>query len=500
MGAGPGDPGLLTLRGLQCLQKADLIIYDRLVSPGILELAKPQAVRLCVTELASRHPERWPIINERMIAAARAGATVVRLKGGDPAVFAHLAEETSALREADVRYEIVPGVTAALGAAAYSEIPLTHRDQASAVALVTGHESPGKSDSRLDWEGFARFPGTLVLYMSMARIDEIAKALLQHGKHASTPVLAIQHSTRGDQRELRTTLAELSSAAQRERLAAPCVLVIGSVVDLQGKTTWSQRRPLSGMHVLVARPREQGQALARRLEELGAVAMLASAILVAPPLDWGPVDEAIERLIEFDWCVFTSANGVNAFVERLWETQHDLRALGGAKLAAIGPATAKALADHHLRADLIPDEFVSETLAAELIEKVRGNRVLLVRAEQGREVLRESLAQIAQVQQVAVYRQVENPNLRQLLTSHWKDGPPDYVLLTSSNIARAIVANLNAEQLESIRSGRVKLVTISPVTSSAVKDLGLPVAGEAHPYTTEAMLEKLGELRAAKPR
>ncbi len=195
VGAGPGDPGLLTIRGLECLRKADLIIYDRLVSPSLLHAAPPNARRLCVNELASRHADRWPIVNERMIAAARAGSIVVRLKGGDPAIFAHLAEETAALRTAGIAYEIVPGVTAALGAAGYSEIPLTHRDCASAVAFVTGHEYPGKSDSLVDWASFARFPGTLVLYMSMARIDKIVESLLKAGKEAATPAIVIQNST-----------------------------------------------------------------------------------------------------------------------------------------------------------------------------------------------------------------------------------------------------------------------------------------------------------------
>jgi uroporphyrinogen III methyltransferase/synthase len=495
VGAGPGEPGLLTLRGLECLQKADLIIYDRLVSTALLELARDDAQRLCVTELASRHPDRWPIINERMIAAARAGKTVVRLKGGDPAIFAHLADETSALRSAGVAYEIVPGVTAALGAAAYSEIPLTHRESASAVAFLTGHENPAKPASPLDWNGFARFPGTLVLYMSMARIPDIARALLQGGKPATTPVLAIQNSTRGDQQELRSTLGDLQKAAHLEKLATPCLFIIGPVVDLQPTLTWPRKRPLAGARVLVARPREQGLALARRLEERGAVALVAPAILVAPPADWGRVDNAIEKLSAFDWIVFTSANGVDAFLARLWETSHDLRALGRCRLAAIGPATARALAEHHLRADLVPGEFVSETLAAELVEKVRGGSVLLIRAEQGRDVLRVSLSAVAQVEQVAVYRQVKNPALPQSLTRFWNEGPPDFVLLTSSNIARAILGNLHAEQLDSIRSGRVRLVTISPVTSAAVRDFNLQVAGEAHPYTTDGMLEKLRELR-----
>ena len=494
VGAGPGDPGLLTIRGLECLQKADLIIYDRLISPSLLNAVKPGALRICVTDLASRHADRWPIINRRMIEAACSGSIVVRLKGGDPAIFAHLAEETSALRAAGVSYEIVPGVTAALGAAAYSEIPLTHRDEASAVAFVTGHENPAKNHSALDWEGFVRFPGTLVLYMSLARIGDIVQALLKAGKPADTPVLAIRNSTRGDQQEIRTTLSELAGAIEKQGIEGPCIFVVGPVVKHQPDITWSQKRPLCGARVVVARPLEQGRLLARRLEELGAVSFVAPAIVVGPPADWAPVDRAIEQLTMFDWIVFTSANGVQAFIERLEQTNHDLRSLGRSRLATIGPATAIALAAYHLRADLIPNEFVSEALAGELAERVRGGRVLLVRAEQGREVLRETLSLVAQVQQVAVYRQEENPDLARILTDCWENGPPDFILFTSSNIARALVKAMTPEQMETIRSGTVRLVTISGVTSSAVRALGLPVAGEASPYTTEAMLKVLEEL------
>ncbi|HEV8058695.1 MAG TPA: uroporphyrinogen-III C-methyltransferase [Gemmataceae bacterium] len=496
VGAGPGDPGLLTIRGLECLRKADLIIYDRLVSPSLLHAARADAARICVNELASRHADRWPIINERMIAAARSGSIVVRLKGGDPAIFAHLAEETAALRSAGVAYEIVPGVTAALGAAAYSEIPLTHRDIASAVAFVTGHENPGKSDSLVDWAGFARFPGTLVLYMSMARIDNIVESLLKGGKEASTPAIVIQNSTRGDEVEVRTTLSELSDKVKQAGLDAPCVIIVGPVVDLKPTLSWSQKRPLAGTRVLVPRPIEQGLLLARRLEELGAIPLIAPAIVVAPPADWGPVDRAIEQLTQFEWIVFTSANGVHAFIERLGHTNHDLRALGKSRLATIGPATAAALASYRLRADLVPGEFVSEALAAELLNQVRGGRVLLVRAEQGRDVLRETLAKVAEVKQVAVYRQTENPDLAGILAACWNDRPPDFVLLTSSNIARALLRALTPEQMETIRLGQVRLITISGVTTATVRELGLPVAGEAQPYTTEAMLAKAISLRA----
>ncbi len=495
VGAGPGDPGLITVRGLECLQLADLIIYDRLVSSRLLELARADARRVCVNDLAERHPDRWPVINERMIAAARSGLKVVRLKGGDPSVFAHLAEETAALREACVKYEIVPGVTAALGAAAFSEIPLTHRGSASAVAFVTGHENPEKVASDIDWPALARFPGTLVLYMSLARIDSVVQSLLGGSKPADSPVVVVQNSTLGNQVELRTTLADLPGAAKKGGLTAPCIILVGPVVNLQPGPSWSSQRPLAGARIVVARPLEQGLALARRLELLGATSILAPAIVVEPPEDWQSVDHAIEALKQFDWIVFTSANGVQAFIARMSEIGHDLRAFGNSRLAAIGPVTAESLATYHLKADLVPEEYVSESLASELLARVKGKRVLLVRADRGREILRESLATVATVQQIAVYRQGENAALADTLTACWRQKPPDFILLTSSNIARAILNKLTPDQIATIRSGQTQLVTISGVTSAAVREFDVPIAGEAHPYTIEAMLDVVTSLR-----
>ncbi|CAN5417341.1 uroporphyrinogen-III C-methyltransferase [soil metagenome] len=487
VGAGPGDPGLITVRGLECLQKADMIIYDRLVSLRLLDASRTDATLLCVNDLAERHPDRWPVINARMIEAARSGLIVVRLKGGDPSIFAHLAEETSALRGAGISYEIVPGVTAALGAAAFSEIPLTHRGCASAVAFVTGHENPEKAASDIDWPALARFPGTLVLYMSLARINGVVEKLQNGGKAHDTPVIVIQNSTLGNQIELRTTLANLPQAAQK--LRSPCIIIVGPVVNLQLEPSWSSQRPLAGARIVVARPLEQGLELARKLEALGAIAILAPAIVVEPPLDWEPVDRAIRELKQYDWVVFTSANGIQAFISRMKAIKCDVRSFGNAQIAAIGPVTAETLTAYHLRADLVPEEYVSEKLASELLERVKGKRVLLVRADKGREILRESLSTVASVEQIAVYRQGENPELAKTLTVSWNQQPPNFILLSSSNIARAILQALTSDQIAGIRSGQTKLVTISGVTSSAVREFDVPIAGEAKPYTIEAMLE-----------
>src|SRR4051794_25973127 len=336
VGAGPGHPGLLTLRAAECLRRADLVLYDRLVPAELLAHAPASAKRVCVEELPTPHPERYPLIHQAMIDAARQGLRVVRLKGGDPFVFGRGAEEAEALRAAGIEYEIVPGVTAALGATACAGVPVTHRRHASAVALITGHEQPGKPGSTLDWPALACFPGTLVFYMAVGRLESIVKALLDAGKPGETPAAVIEKGSTPRQRTVTATLGTLVEAVRREGVQAPALVVLGEVVPLREKLLWFESRPLFGRTVLVTRPRHQAAEMVRQLEELGAIPVVLPVVEIAEVDDWRPVDDAIARLREFHWLAFTSANGVSAFLARLFAKGHDLRALGGLKLAAIG--------------------------------------------------------------------------------------------------------------------------------------------------------------------
>src|ERR1019366_2405268 len=335
VGAGPGHPGLLTLRAVECLQNADLVLYDRLVSPLLLEHAPASAEKTCVAELAPHHDERIVPIHEAMIAAARAGGRVVRLKGGDPYVFGRGAEEAEVLRQAGIPFEIVPGITAALGAAAYAGISLTHRSCASAVAFVTGHENPHKPESILDWHALARFPGTLVIYMGMSRIDRIVASLLAEGKDPQTPAAVVQHATLGQQHTLTAPLADLPSRVREEGRAAPALILISPAVTMRAELAWFERRPLFGRRVLVTRPRQQASDMVHRLIDLGAVPVVLPTVATREPADWTPVDDAIRSLRQYDWLVFTSANGVSAFLERIKKLGFDLRALGNVRIAAI---------------------------------------------------------------------------------------------------------------------------------------------------------------------
>ncbi|MFO0810059.1 MAG: uroporphyrinogen-III C-methyltransferase [Gemmataceae bacterium] len=490
VGAGPGDPGLLTLRAVECLGRADLVLYDKLVPRRLLDFA-PRAEHVSVADLPGGHPLRWPHILQRVRDAATAGKVVVRLKGGDPLIFGRGSEEAEDLRAAGIAYEIVPGITAALAAAAAAEVPLTHRGDSSAVAFVTGHENPTRGEPAVDWAALARFPGTLVVYMGMARLELIARTLITHGKSASTPATVIASVATGDQRRVRAPLGELANAVRDAGLTAPALVVIGLATARAPEQSWLEQRSLFGRRILVTRPRRQAEDLARRLERLGAVPYLLPAVDVLPPVDWHEVDDRIARLDEYDWLAFTSVNGVEAFLNRLVAMGRDLRALGGIKLAAIGPATAAALADYRLTADIVPPSFRSESLAAELTEHVRGQRVLLARADRGREVLRDELSAVAHVDQVAVYRQVDAVPADAPAFDALRRGEIDVVTLTSANVARALLRALDETMRGRVADGHVKLATISPVTSAAVAEFGLPVAAEATEYTIPGLIDAL---------
>src|SRR5262245_46367071 len=431
VGAGPGHPGLLTLRAVECLRCADLVLYDRLVPVELLEHAPASAKRMCVEEVPTPHPERYPLIHQSMIDAARQGLRVVRLKGGDPFVFGRGAEEAEALRAAGIDYEIVPGVTAALGATACAGIPVTHRRHSSAVALITGHEQPGKPGSRLDWPALAAFPGTLVFYMAVGRLESIAGSLLHNGKPAETPAAVIERGSTARQRTIRATLATLVEVVRREQVQAPALVVLGEVVPLRDELQWFENRPLFGKRVLVTRPRHLAGEMVAALADLGAEAVVLPVVEIADPDDWGPVDAALARLGDYHWLAFTSANGVKAFLDRLLARGRDLRALGGLKLAAIGPATAEALKAYHLSADVVPAEFNSEGLVAALRPRVAGQRVLLARADRGLELLREELGKIAAVEQIAVYSQRDAELPAGDVLARLNAGEIEYVTLTS---------------------------------------------------------------------
>lgn len=499
VGAGPGHPELLTLRAAELLRLADLVLYDKLVPAETLAQVRTDANCVCVTEISSDHPyARQPVV-QAMIDAAREGKRVVRLKGGDPSIFGRSGEEAEGLAEAGVPFEIVPGVTAALGAAAFAGIPLTHRTFASGVAFVTGHEHPGKPGASLDWAALAQFPGTLVVYMGMSRLDRIVAQLLEHGKPASTPAAVVQWATLGDQRTEETTLGQLPDSVRAGGYAPPALVIVGDVVSLRAKLGWFERLPLCGKRVLIARPRAQGEEFARRIVAWGGVPRLLPTVAIQEPADWSPVDLAIQNLAQWHWLAFTSANGVRAFFDRLRLLGYDLRSLGAIRLAAIGPKTADTLRELRLEPDLVPERFQSEDLAAALLERSSpGERILLARADRGRDVLRETLAAQREVEQIAVYAQVDVDVSASPILDELRRGEIDFVALTSTNIARVLLDAFDDVTRGRVLAGDLRLVTISPVTSDEVTRHGLPVAAESAEATLDGVLASLVALASSE--
>ena len=486
VGAGPGDPGLITLRGCEVLGRADLILYDYLVNPQILAHAAPTAERVCL----GRHAQGrlWPQaeITARLVREAQAGRVVVRLKGGDPAVFARGAEEVEALAQAGIPFEVVPGITAALAAGSYAGIPITHRDVASSVALVTGQECEGKETAGLDFDALARFRGTLVFYMGVTTAPQWSRALIAAGKAGDTPAAVIRRCSWPDQQVIECTLSEIPDVLAPKKLRPPVLVILGDVVRMRSTMSWFEQRPLFGQTVLVTRPAHQAHELSAPLAELGVQVLVQPAIEIAEPPDWDSVDRAIDELSRYDWLVFSSANGVSYFLQRLLARGRDLRTLGGVKLAAIGPATREALAGYHLQADLQPEQYQAEALAAELAATARGERCLLLRASRGREVLAEQLfAAGCNVDQVVVYLSSDTPAADLEIVAAMQAGEIAWTTVTSSAIAGSLV-KLFGEHLH-----RTRLISISPITSGVLRELGHEPAIEARDYTTAGIVAAL---------
>lgn len=491
MGAGPGDPGLLTLAGLECLQQADLVLYDGLANPLLLRHTSADAERTGRGDSPDGRVLDQEEINERLIAAARAGKTVVRLKGGDPFIFGRGGEEAAALADAGIPFEIVPGVTAATAASEYAGISLTHRRHASTVAFVTGHEDPTKSSTSVNYELLARFKGTLVFYMGLHRIEGIVDSLVGAGLNPDVPACVISRASTPAQRTVVAPLKGLVSAVRQAELHAPSLIVIGECVRQREEIAWFERRALFGKRIGITRPDRQADAEIARALKLGAQPILLPTIAIRPPDDWSAIDEALHDVDGYDWLVFTSANGVNGLLGRLWETGGDLRRLRSLKLAAIGPATAAALEQFHLRADLVPETYRAEALAEMLIPRVAGVNVLWARASRGRDVLPNELVKAgATVTELVVYQNVDVDALPPAVVEQLESGQVDWIGLSSPSIAAALKKLLSSAALEHVGK-KIRLASISPVTSQAAQEVGLPIAAEAETYTWEGIFEAI---------
>ena len=491
VGAGPGDPGLLTVKGKEVLGRADCVVHDYLLSPELLGLARPGAEMISLGRRgkAGRLPQAE--INQILVARAREGKLVCRLKGGDPFVFGRGGEEVQALAAAGVPFEIVPGVSAGHAVPAYAGIPVTHRDITSTVTFIAGHGD--RESSRLDWKQLANYPGTLVLFMAVRNLPRITRALIEHGRAPTTPVAVIQWGSLPQQRVIEGTLADIAAKVSPDM--TPAVTVVGEVVNLRPSLAWFEHLPLFGKRIAITRAREQAGGLREELAALGAEVIEIPTIEIRPPDSWEALDAAIRRLEEFDYLLVTSANGVRSFLARLAASGHDVRALSGLTIGAIGPATAAEFARTGVKVDLLPTEYVAEGLLAALGDRdLRGKAFLIPRARAARDVVPRVLKERgARVEVVEAYQTVmpelSRDDMARLLTP-----PPDAITFTSSSTATNFAKLVGEDHLARTLEG-VVIASIGPVTSATLRRLGLTVTLEARESTMEGLVRAIAEYR-----
>ena len=490
VGAGPGDPSLITLKGRQALERADCVLYDHLANERLLDYVPAKAERIYVGKKRAAHEMSQDEISALMVERAQRGLTVVRLKGGDPFIFGRGGEEMEALSDAGVPFEIVPGVTTPLGLAAYTGVPLTHRDHTSAVTFVTGHHVEA-----IDWAKVGSSE-TVVLFMGLVNFAAIAKEMIAQGRSPETPAMAVRWATRPDQQTVVGTLQTLAARIAEAGLRPPATIVIGEVVALRERFNWFEKLPLFGKKIVITRDRTQAEELAEPLRELGAEAILLPAIEIHEPEDPTPLDQAIARLRTYDWLIFTSVNGVRYFMDRLDKSPRDLRALSGLKICTIGPATKAAVQALHLKVDLMPKEYVAESLVAAFTEEnLNGRRILLPRAAVARDVVPHELENRgASVDVVEAYRTIAPADLVER-AAEVLERKPDWIAFGSSSAVKNLAAAAPAAFLR-----EVKIASIGAVTSATVREYGLEVDAEAKPYTMEGLIAALVDAESAGPK
>jgi uroporphyrinogen III methyltransferase/synthase len=489
IGAGPGDPGLITLRGAACIREADMIIYDHLVNPEILRHAKEKAIRIYAGKQGGDHTLSQEEINRRLVEKAGRGAVVARLKGGDPFIFGRGGEEAEALREAGIPFEVVPGVTSAIAVPSYAGIPLTHRSRTSTVAFVTGHEDPTKGKSDIDWPALAGI-GTLVFLMGVKNLAAIAENLIRCGKDATTPAALIRRGTTPDQETLTGNLGDIARKAEERRFAPPSILVVGGVIGFREAMNWFETKPLFGRGIVITRPEAQAEEFAELLLTQGARVITFPVIRIAPPETWGPLDQALGRLETYHWIVFTSANGVSFFFRRLREGGRDVRDLKGIRIATIGPATAAAVEALGIRVDIVPEEFISEGVVRAFAgENLRRRRVLLPRAEGARDVIPEGLAEMgAKVDVATAYRTVRSDREAAELLPLFAGGKVDVITFTSPSTVTHFLGIMGP----GFRfPPKVRIACIGPVTAAAARKAGLTVDILQERYTIPELVDAI---------
>ena len=491
VGAGPGDPGLITIKGQECIANADVIIYDWLASDQLLESAKSNAELIYVGKMGGKHAMEQIDINALIVKKALQGKTVTRLKGGDPFVFGRGGEEAEELANAGVEFDIVPGITSAVAVPAYAGIPITHRKVASSFGVITGHEDPTKGiDSSINWAGLANSPDTLVFLMGVGNLRQIANRLIDNGRPASTPVALVRSGTGPEQQTLTGTLETIVTQAEEQKFKPPAVIVVGEVVRLRDKLRWFDNRPLFGKKVLVTRSRHQASALSSLLMEKGAEVLEMPTIHIERMPNYDELDKAISNFSNYDWVILTSANGVKMLFERLDALGKDSREFKGLKLCAIGPATAKALQNKGLNPDYVPPKYTAADIVAGFEnQNLAEQKFLLPRAEIASEELVEGLLKLgANVHQIATYKTSLASKVNKKIMKNFEAGEVDIVTFTSSSTAKGFVSVMgdNWKMID-----KAIVASIGPVTSATAKELGIEVDLEATEHTIPGLVNAI---------
>ncbi len=489
IGAGPGDAGLITIKAVNCLRLADVVVYDNLVNEELLKYAPSHARFIYAGKKGGDHTLSQDLINDLLVQEAQAGNTVARLKGGDPFIFGRGGEEAEKLVEHGVSFEVIPGVTSAIAVPAYAGIPLTHRGLTSTVAFITGHEDPTKDKSDIDWQALTGI-GTLVFLMGVKNIGQITEALISRGKSPDTPAALIRQGTTPQQEIAAGTLGTIVELAQARKFSPPAILVVGLVVGLRDTLKWFEQKPLFGKGIVITRPERQADDLADLLSAEGAEPISFPTIKIVPPEDWHELDVAIEALTTYDWLMFTSANGVLFFFERLLQKQKDIRDLKGIKICCIGPATARQIEDKGIQVDLVPKQFIAEGILQSFAGMdLKGKKILIPRAAKARNILPEGLKmQGAEVDVVTTYRTINSGRKKEELAALISDNKVDVITFTSSSTVTNFVEIMG---LDFKLPAHVDIACIGPVTAATAKKAGFKIDISHEEYTMEGLVQSL---------
>ncbi|MBW1615002.1 MAG: uroporphyrinogen-III C-methyltransferase [Deltaproteobacteria bacterium] len=491
IGAGPGDPELITVKGKQSIKKADIIIYDYLASSELLQYASETAEIIYVGKKGGAHTLSQNKINKLLIQKAKQNNIVARLKGGDPFIFGRGGEEAEELKKAGIDFEIIPGVTSAIAAPAYAGIPLSHRKFTSTIAFITGHENPEKETTSINWAALTKI-GTLVFLMGVKNLPNIVKQLKNNQMNSETPAAVIRWGTTPKQKTVTGTLDTIAQNVKKAGIKAPAIILIGKVATLKDTLNWYEKRPLFGKTVLVTRARHQASELVKKLNRLGALCVQYPTIQIMPAPDYKPLDTALEKLNSYQWIIFTSVNGVTSFFERLFKQKLDSRALGGLNTASIGPATAEKLKNYGIKSDIIPKSYVAESIIEAFSHyNIKDKKILLPRAKEARTILPEQLKKMgAIVQEIISYKtEPSKKNINELIAM-LENKKINIITFTSSSTVKNFKALIQEEKFDELTKN-IKIASIGPVTTETAKKLGFKVSIEAKKFTIDGLCQEI---------